>query len=317
MSDPYGPPNQPNQPSPWSPSGYPQQPGYPSSGAPASGYPGSGYPQQPDYQQPYPSSGYPGSTYPSSGSGYYQPAADPYQQGGYQQGGYQQPQPGMYGAPPPKRKSHGVLIGIIAGLVVLALAGGAAVYITLTAKDKNSTPTVQTRGTDSTTSTKPPSSAAATKASVTLAAPDRIGSLRKSADQSQANNIRQRMVTAGVESPYAVVYEDTSAPGRTAAVWGGTGRAFAIGGPDKQIDAFFSSASKDLGGGTVGARTTVDPGAVGGKAQCAKVDGLGVTMSMCAWAGTDALLGFVFGGLDVTKSTTTMRSMLAVIVAKS
>jgi hypothetical protein len=224
----------------------------------------------------------------------------------------------MYGAPPPPKKSHGLLIGVIIGLAVLLVAGGVVTFVALRSGNPKSTPAGATASNRASSPANTRSSAAApAKPSVTLAAPDRIGSLRKAADQSQANTIKQRMTTSGVESPYAVMYEDTAAAGRTVTAWGGTGRAFALGGPDKQLDAFFGSAGSELGGGTLGARSNVEAGAVGGKAQCAPVNGLGITMSMCAWAGTDALLGFIFTGTAPAKSAETLRAMLGVIVVKS
>src|SRR6266508_7034625 len=104
-------------------------------------------------------------------------------------------------------------------------------------------------------------------------------------DQSQVAPMRDQMRTAGMDDPYAVIYEDTANAGRTAIVWGGTGKAFGIGSAERQLDAFFSSAGKNLGGGSLGEGVSTDPGAVGGKAECVKVSGLGVTMTMCAWAG--------------------------------
>jgi hypothetical protein len=315
MSDPYGQPNYPQ--------GYPQQ-GYPQQGYPQQGYPQQGYPQPGYPSSGAPTSGYPASSYPTppgypsspAAGGYPYQQQDPYQPDPYQQGPYQ---PGMYGAPPPPKKSHGLLIGLIVGLAVLLVAGGVVTFVALRSGSPKTTTTGTTPGARTSGPTTGRSSAAPgpTKASVTLASPDRIGSLRKAADQSQADSIRQRMSTSGVESPYAVVYEDTAAAGRTAVTWGGTGRAFAIGGPDKQLDAFFGSAGKELGGGTIGTRTSVDAGATGGKASCAPVTGLGITMSICAWAGTDALLGFIFTGSAPAKAAEALRAMVAVIVVKS
>jgi hypothetical protein len=71
--------------------------------------PQPGY-QQPSYEQP----------------GYQQPSYQPpgYQPPGYEQPAYQQSpyQPSPYGAPPPKKGGSGLLIGVIAGVVLLVLA---------------------------------------------------------------------------------------------------------------------------------------------------------------------------------------------------
>jgi hypothetical protein len=151
---------------------------------------------------------------------------------------------------------------------------------------------------------------------VTLNTPDRIGNLRKMGDQSQVAPMRDQMRSAGMDDPYAVMYEDTTSPGRTAIVWGGTGKAFG-GSGEQQLNAFFGSAGRNLGGGSLGERVAADPGPTGGKAECAKVSGLGVTMTMCAWAGPQALLGFIFTGLTPDKSGPQLRAMLSAIVVKS
>ncbi|MFI5956845.1 hypothetical protein [Cryptosporangium sp. NPDC051539] len=85
-------------------SGYPA--GAPVSGYPTSGYPTSGYPGAPT--SGYPTSGYPGA--PTSGY----PAA------GYQAAGYPpQPAYGYPPVPPPKKSNTGLILGIVAGVVVL------------------------------------------------------------------------------------------------------------------------------------------------------------------------------------------------------
>jgi hypothetical protein len=307
-----------------------QQPGYQQPGYPQPGYPQPGY-QQPGSQQP----GYqqPGYEQP----GYQQPG---YQQPGYPQPGYQQPvsgspyapgQPyppdaGWYGGganpvpPPPPRRSRGLLIG---GLVVLAvlLCGGAATAVVLVANNNTTKPGAAA---SSSASKKPgagtPTAAATTPGraagSVTLTAPDRIGSLKKSADQSLVTPMKTQMENAGLSDPFTVVYDDTAAAGRKVIVWGGTGPLFGVVSADKQLDSFFSSAGANTGGGSLGARSNVDPGSVGGKAQCAKVNGLGATMSMCAWSGNAALLGFIFTGVSPDKSGPVVHTMLPAIVVK-
>jgi hypothetical protein len=129
--------------------------------------------------------------------------------------------------------------------------------------------------------------------------------------------MRSQLQNAGLTDPFTVVYDDTTAAGRRVIVWGGTGALFGIGTPDKELDSFFSSAGASLSGGTVGPRIDVAPGSVGGKAQCAKISGLGATASMCAWSGDKALLGFIFNGITPEKSGQEVQSMLPAIVVKS
>ncbi|TQS44190.1 hypothetical protein [Cryptosporangium phraense] len=75
--------------------------------------PGYDY-NQPQYPQ-QPTSGYPGA--PTSGyPGYQQPA---YPQPGYQQPAYPQPGYGYPPVPPPKKSNTGLILGIVAGVVVL------------------------------------------------------------------------------------------------------------------------------------------------------------------------------------------------------
>jgi hypothetical protein len=302
MSDQYGqPPTDPYQQPSW---GQPApQPGYGQQQPP--GYQ-AGYPQPPGYQQP-------GSQAPTSGSP------------GYPTQVYPQPAPGQYGQPyaqnqypyqppPPPRRSRGGLIAVLVGAVVLLflVAGVAAVAVVMRAsesKTANGGPTGTRSG-----AAAPPVQAAG---KISFVAPERIGALKKSADQSKIESMRSRLGNAGIQQPFAVSYDDSTAPGRTAIAWGGTGKVFGIGSAKSQLDAFFTSAGKEVGGGSVGARVDVDPGTVGGKAQCAKVDGLGLAMTMCAWAGQDALLGFLFPGVAPDKGAEQMRTMLPAIVVRT
>jgi hypothetical protein len=120
------------------------------------------------------------------------------------------------------------------------------------------------------------------------------------------------LTSAGLESPFAAVYEDSKNPARRVVIWGGTGAAFNEGGAQRQIDSFFSSAGSQLGGAKP---ATVDPGATGGKAECAKSGGSGIKVSICAWVGTDALLGFIFNGVEPDAAGAQMRAILPSIVA--
>lgn len=126
MSSPYGPSGgqDPNQPWGQQPYGGGQVPGTPSGGFPAQGYPqqqqpyGQQPPQYPGYgQQPQPTQQYPA-------GGYQQPYGEQPQQ---QYPGYgQQPQQHYPGQAPQKKKSGGLIWGIVA---VLVLVVGAVVVL--------------------------------------------------------------------------------------------------------------------------------------------------------------------------------------------
>src|SRR6266540_90965 len=167
-----------------------------------------------------------------------------------------------------------------------------------------------TAGSAPTTSAPSPTPPAST---VTFAAPDRIGTLRKMADQSRVAQLPGQMAAGGLGNTFAVIYEDSTAKGHTAIVWGGTSSF--LGGADAAVlDGFFSSAGNQIPNGKLAPRTTVDPGSVGGTAQCAKVDGVGVPMALCGWTGSGALAGLLFTGFTADKSAGLVRQVLPAIV---
>ncbi len=199
----------------------------------------------------------------------------------------------------PRRRSGRLVIGLVIGLAVL-LVGGVATAVVLVGRIGHAN--------------HPTAAGSRASGAISFTAPARIGSLTRASDQSEVDPMRQAMRSAGIADPFAVVYEDSAAPGHSAIAWGGTGSAFGTAGSVAQLDAFFGSSARQIGTGTVGSRTDADPGAVGGTAQCAPVDGTGLSMSICAWAGNRALLGFIFTGLSVAQSGTQMRAMLPAIV---
>jgi hypothetical protein len=215
----------------------------------------------------------------------------------------------MYGTPPPPPKSRPtalIVLGIV--LLVVVVLGGGITTVVLVGRH-SSTPNAQAAGTPA------PGATASQQAKVTLSAPDRIGNLRKKADQSRADSMRTMMSTAGLEQPFAVVYENPAAPGHDTIVWGGTGGAFAMGTPKQQLDAFFAAAGGSLGNGvTVGTATAVDPGSVGGQARCAKINGLGVKLAMCAWTGSSAVLGFLCFGVAPDQAGGQVKQVLPAVV---
>ncbi|UVS79046.1 DUF4333 domain-containing protein [Actinokineospora sp. UTMC 2448] len=127
MSSPYGPSGGQDPQQPWGqqPYGGGQVPGPPSGGFPAQGYPQQGYPQQgqPQYgygqQQPQPTQQYPGGGYQPYGDQHQQPYGEQQQQ----YPGYGQQQ---YPGQQPKKKSNGLIWGIVA---VVVLAVGAVVVL--------------------------------------------------------------------------------------------------------------------------------------------------------------------------------------------
>jgi hypothetical protein len=192
-----------------------------------------------------------------------------------------------------------MIIGIVVGVIVLMCLCGVGVVAILGSQ------------LDDTTASSPQSS----RPSVTFAAPNTIGSLKKSTDQAKADGLRGSLRSAGLTDPFAAAYEDGTTPTRTVLVWGGFGKAFGTD-PQKELDSFFASAVKGLDGATIGSRADVSTGAVGGKMECAKIDGLGIMVTVCAWAGNNAVLGIMATGLDQTKGTAQAQAVLPNVVIK-
>ena len=286
MSDPYAP--QPQQ---------PNDPNQPYSGQPYSGQPY--YPQQPPQYPPQPGPpqyGVQPDPYPA------QPYGDPYagQQQGYQQPGYGPQVPVGYPPQPVvKKRRTGLIVSLVVAVVALVACSGIAVIALKLGSDDKTTST----GGTSTGAAKP----------VTLKAPATIGTLKKSSDQSRATTLNKAMTNAGLEHPFAAVYEDTKNPSRTVVIWGGTGAIFSAGGAQTQLDSFFSSVGSQLGNAKA---VAVDAGPVGGKAECAKSGLSGLKLSICAWVGSDALLGFIINGVETDAAGAQMRTILPSIVTK-
>lgn len=282
MSDPYAPqPQQPNQP-------YSGQPYYPQQQPQ--------YPEQPgaqQYGQPY------------GGQSYGDPYAAPqqaYQQPAYGQPAYGQPAPAGYPPPQPpvKKRRTGLIVGVVVAVVALLACSGIAVLAIKLGSDNKTTSSGGTSKTDTTKSFK-------------LTAPATIGTLKKSSDQSQAQKMSSALTNAGLENPFAAVYQDTKNETHRVVIWGGTGAIFNAGGEQKQLDGFFSSLGSQLDGTKPAA---ADPGPIGGKAECAKSGLSGLKVSVCAWVGTGALLGFIFNGVEPGAAATQMRAILPSIAIK-
>jgi hypothetical protein len=284
MSDPYAP--QPHQ---------PQQPNQPYSGQPYYPQQPPQYPAQPDHQQA-------GAQYGGQPNPYAaQPTGDPYaqRQQAYQQPGYGQPVPvGYPPAPPVKKRRTGLIVSLVVAVVALVACSGIVAIVLKAGSDDK---------------TASPGATATTAAKVTLKAPDTIGTLKKSSDQSRAKALNSQLTSAGLENPFAAVYQDTKNAAHAVVVWGGTGAIFSAGGAQAQLDSFFGSAGGQLGGAKP---VAVDAGAIGGRAECAKSGLSGAKISICAWVGSDALLGFLFNGVEADAAAAQMRTVLPSIVVK-
>ncbi|MEU7868641.1 hypothetical protein [Dactylosporangium sp. NPDC049140] len=308
MSDPYAP--QPNyDPYGQQPSYGQQQPSYgqqpPYNQPPAYGQPAYGRPayEQPSYDQGY---GQQPPSYQQPPPAYQQPPQPAYDQGyGYNQ------QPG-YAPPPPPKKGNGLLIGIVVAIGIVLIGGiGAVAYVMNS--DEIDTPTASS----TTTAPQPGASTGAAKTSaaapkspkVIFTAPATISSWKKQSNQDKAKQMSQQMSDAGVQNPFAAQYQDSKQTAHVVVVWGGTGSAFGVGGPDKQLKDFFDGAFKSLGG-TGSDSTPFEAGKLGGKAECQKTTATGVTISICAWVGNDALLAFMFNGMEPSAAAIQAKLML-------
>ena len=286
---PYGQPAQPAQPV----YGHPGQPQPPYGQQPAQ--PVYGQPGQQDYgQQPAqpPHGQQPG--YPQ------QPAQPPYgqQPGQPQQPGYP-PAPGQdptfaYGQPgyiqqaPAKksRKSLWITLGIV-GVLLFCLCGGGIAAAIYYAKPEalNPTPTPSK-------SNVTPSKSPTTKASkVTLSTPDTIGNRKKSTDPSMTGAMEGMKTNfkglSDLGEPVAAVYTTSGSKDMMMVVAFPQDDAF-----DSKIvlDGMFKGMEGS--GGTMSNKITVEPGKLGGSAQCADFDIQSMQIAVCAWA-DDVSMGMV------------------------
>ncbi|MEV8514865.1 hypothetical protein [Dactylosporangium sp. NPDC051484] len=347
--DPYGqqPPAYGQQPSPYGqPPSYGQQP--PAYGQPSYGNdPGYGQPSygnDPGYGQPgfggdqgfgqpafgndpgygQPNYGQPTSAMPASGGGGYGQPAYGQPQPAYGQPAYGQPQPDYPAwsgaAPEPPKKRTGLVLGLVFGALALVLCGGIGIAAWVYgSSDPEPEAAASTAPTSASASTAPTPRASASKSTgattgsgpkVQLTAPATISTWKKQANQDQAKALSTQMSDAGIKNPFAAQYQDTAKPARNAVVWGGTGSIFSVGGPQKQLDEFFKGAFKELGA-TGGDPVNVDPGKLGGKAQCQKAESdAGVQLAVCAWVGNDVLLAFMFNSTEPDAAATQMKLML-------
>jgi hypothetical protein len=245
----------------------------------------------------------PGPAYPPPGG--YPPAgpAGPY-------GPY-----GPYGDPGARRDNRNLIV-VLAGVAVVLLVSAVVIAVVAaryggsrnSAGAGSGTPTSVNRSQSST----PP---ATTGTGYVLSAPDSIGALRKAADQSAADGIRNSLQSAGTEQTIAVVYQDTAAANSPVIIGGATGGLFGILDAQSQVDAFFNGDGGAASGGTVGSTTSVDPGSVGGVAECAVIIGQ-ANATLCAWSAGDALVAVVFGGESLDQSAGQLPTILPAVVGR-
>lgn len=218
-----------------------------------------------------------------------------------------------------QRRHRPVVIGVVIALAVafvvgvVGVIGVGAVVLANVKKPNSPAPSVGSR--------VPPvfssPTASASGGTVTLVAPDRIGTLSKGVDQSPADRLKTSLSNSGTQNPFAAIYQDTAGPRRSVIVWGGVGEIFSLGNPHTQLNGFFVGWRNTMGGhGSLGPVSDVDPGAVGGVAQCTDVNGLGITQAVCAWVGDRVLVAVLFNGLSSEQAAQQLPAILAAVVVR-
>jgi hypothetical protein len=236
-----------------------------------------------------------------------------------------QPFPGQPGlitpAPAQKSGSRGLIIGLAVGAValILLLCGVVTTVVGFAVNNDSDAPPRSGSAT-STASASPSASGkpSATAAKITLVAPEQIGSLKKAANQASAAPMLEKMRNAGVEQPFAAVYEDTSTPGRRVLLWGGVGSMFSLIGNEAGLDSFFKGALGQFGDGTQSTPEEVPTGALGGTMRCSSLgEDAGIVMATCVWVGSGGLLGMTFPGVDQATGAQQAQTILPAVVTKS
>ncbi|UWZ38800.1 hypothetical protein Drose_11575 [Dactylosporangium roseum] len=107
--------------------------------------------------------------------------------------------------------------------------------------------------------------------------------------------LRQQALDLGADTAYAAAYGDGTG---TLVVWGGSGPAIGRADDRGLLTGFRDAWLAQLGGAAVGAAAAVDPGQVGGLAECAGItgDGYGNASALCLWTRDEVLLAMLFGG---------------------
>jgi hypothetical protein len=143
-----------------------------------------------------------------------------------------------------------------------------------------------------------------------LQIPAKIASLKKSADQSTAKFLLSGMKGALRKKMHAVAYEDSSDSSHKVLVYGGTGIPIPPGSPGSQLKQMLSSGT--AAGARMGSPASVDPGSLGGKAECAVIPSAKVVN--CGWISGTAALVMTFQGFDTGNAQTLVPQILSAMV---
>ncbi|WP_432824631.1 hypothetical protein [Dactylosporangium sp. CA-092794] len=266
---------------------YPAQPGYPAQ--PVSG----GFPAQPGYPVP---PGYPAQPGYPVPPGYPAPAGYPAYPG--------------YGPPPvwappavvPPRRRTGLIVGLAIAAAVVVVAAGVGVGTILAGRDDGPAASVPVAAS---------SGGGSGSKRLRLVTPDTIGSWKKAPGGAQEDQVRQALAKDGVPDPVAATYKDPS--GQSALLAGGSANALGSGWL-WQVGPFAARLAGEITGGTVTAHTPVDPGFIGGVAECSPADRGGAKLTVCAWVAEDITLVLMFEGRGVDDVGEPLRTMLPAVV---
>ena len=148
---------------------------------------------------------------------------------------------------------------------------------------------------------------------VSFVAPDRIGALGRAADQAPAQAMADALGDSGLDRSVAVVYNDSSSPGRRVLIAGFSHWALTLLSPDHVLDSYFADAADN--DDELGDRFDVDPVRRGAKAQCAEVLGEAERTTECGWTtGKSAFIAFVFIGYAPEDCAAVLRQIVPAVV---
>jgi hypothetical protein len=269
---------------------------------PQPGFPPPAYGQQPpDYSQPeygQPEYGQPEYGQPQYGQPQYgQPQ---YGQPDYAHGGGYPPAP-----LPPNQKSRVLPIVLISLAVVLVLCVGGGTAIFLAARNKAGDIIDAARDAASptpTVSADDPSDPGTSNSKITVVEPETLGGRPKLTDaqfESLAGELQSGLAgvpdaTSSVGALYGTVEKRDIVVVAAAAA--------PIDDPQKELDGTFAGAG--FSGLKVSSITTVDPGKLGGAAECGKSTDSGIDLVLCGWS-DEGSLGFTiffFRSVDKAKA---------------
>jgi hypothetical protein len=202
-----------------------------------------------------------------------QPQYPPYQQ-------YAQPQYPPF--QPPRKKGHGLLIGLLLG-------GGGLVVLVLEVIGILVGPTII--GTSADTKT-------------TISTPDKAGGLAKDTADSQADTLSD----SGLKDTVSAVYKNADGS-QQVFLLGGKTTIYAI---STNIDAYFSGLGK--AGATISERKSYDDGSLDGQLECAKATTTSVTAASCVWVNHGGLVATLADDQTPDAMAKTTQAMLPDVV---